>query len=148
LLQCEAIYNKKYSIVVDLDPTAPVRKIDDLDNCLEMFLKEKPDTLFSVVEAHKNPYFNMVEIFPDGRIGISKPLKNSLTRRQDAPKVYSLNASIYLYSRAYLLNENNRTCISNDSTIYIMNEIASIDIDREIDYQFIEFLISEKVINL
>ena len=148
LLQCESIYNEQYSIIVDLDPTAPVRKIDDLDNCLEMFQKEKCDTLFSVVEAHKNPYFNMVEIYPDGKIRLSKPLNNSMVRRQDAPKVYSLNASIYLYSREYLLNENNTTCISDNSAIYIMDEIAGIDIDREIDCEFIDFLIREGFVSL
>jgi len=58
LKSCEKIDSVKYSLVVDLDVTAPIRTTEDLDNCLKIFNEHKPQTLFSVVVAHKNPYFN------------------------------------------------------------------------------------------
>jgi CMP-N-acetylneuraminic acid synthetase len=35
------------------------------------------------------------------------------------------------------------SAISNRSIVYVMDEIAGIDIDREIDFAFVEFLIKE-----
>jgi CMP-N,N'-diacetyllegionaminic acid synthase len=148
LMECEKFFGEEYEIIVDLDATAPIRTLEDLDNCLEIFIKEKPDTLYSVVYAHKNPYFNMVEETGDGSYVLSKKLKNTIVRRQDAPKVYNVNASIYFYNRDYLLNEKNNTCLTDNSKIYIMDDIAGIDIDREIDFKFIEFLIKEGLVQL
>lgn len=148
LIESERIFDEKYEIIVDLDATAPVRTVKDLDNCLRIFINDRPDTLYSVINAHKNPYFNMVEKNDAGSYVLSKKLGNSITRRQDAPGVYSLNASIYFYRRDYLLNEKNKTCITDNSKIYIMDDIAGIDIDREIDFKFIEFLIKEELVQL
>jgi CMP-N,N'-diacetyllegionaminic acid synthase len=148
VLESERIFGEKYEIIVDLDATAPIRTIEDLDNCLRIFINDRPDTLYSVVYAHKNPYFNMVEENDDGNYALSKKLGKTIVRRQDAPKVYSLNASIYFYNRDYLLNEKNNTCLTDNSKIYIMDDIAGIDIDREIDFKFIEFLINEGLVQL
>ena len=144
----EEYYNTKFDALIDLDATAPIRTLQDLDNCLDIFIKDKPDTIYSVVRAHKNPYFNMVEKNSDGHYVLSKSLGSNIKRRQDAPEVYSLNASIYLYKREFILNDKNDTCLTANSRIYIMDDIAGIDIDREVDFKFIEFLIKEGLVQL
>lgn len=145
LNRCEAVYNTIYNIIVDLDITAPIRKISDLDNCLKLFKKEKPKTLFSVVKAHRNPYFNMVERKEKGKIILCKPTKKTILARQNAPDVYDVNASIYFYNRDYLIDRRNKSVISDNSAIYVMNEISGVDIDNEITFKFIEFLIKERI---
>ncbi|EKD89922.1 MAG: Acylneuraminate cytidylyltransferase [uncultured bacterium] len=142
---CEEFYKEKYDCVMDLDVTSPVRKISDLENSLKLFTKKNPKTLFSVVPAHRNPYFNMVEETNDGKAVLSK--KGDFVRRQDAPKVYDMNASIYIYDRDYLINEENNSSISDNSIVYVMNEISK-DIDSETDFRFIEFLVKEGIISL
>lgn len=146
LLESEKFFKKTFDCVVDLDVTAPIRKIEDLENAFQLFLKKNSKTLFSVVKSARNPYFNMVEEDKDGRVHLSK--KGNFARRQDAPKVYDMNASIYIYRRDYLLNEKNKSPISDDSYVYVMDEISRHDIDSEIDFKFIEFLVKEKVIKL
>lgn len=146
LKSSEEIFSEKFDCVMDLDVTSPIRKIEDLENAYKLFLEKKPKTLFSVVAARRNPYFNMVEETPEGRITLSKP--GNFSRRQDAPKVYEMNASIYIYDREYLLGEYNESAISDNSIIYIMDDISRIDIDSEIDFKYIEFLIKEKIISL
>jgi len=148
LKACEEIYKTKFDLVVDLDGTAPVRSIEDLDNCLTMFIKQRPQTIFSVVPCHKNPYFNMVELNSSGRVSLCKKTKIRLKRRQDAPIVYDANASIYFYDRNYLLKTKNPTVITRRCMIYVMKEESGFDIDREIDFKFLEFLSKEKVIKL
>jgi CMP-N,N'-diacetyllegionaminic acid synthase len=148
LAECEKLLDDNYDIVVDLDATAPIRSIKDLDACLRLFLKYKPTTLFSVVSAHKNPYFNMVEEKKDGRIELCKKLPGRIVRRQDAPKVYAMNASIYFYQRDYLANTENPSPITNNSRVYVMDELSGVDIDREIDFKFVEFLVKEGLVKL
>lgn len=148
LLKCEELYRENYEILVDLDVTAPVRTVADLENCLELFRRERPKTLFSVVRSHKNPYFNMVEENHDGRIEICKKRNGYLWRRQDAPIVYAMNASIYFYDRNYLVTSENPSPFSDHTRIYVMSDFSGVDIDRGIDFQFIEFLVKEGVVRL
>lgn len=143
---CEAFYKEKYSLVMDLDPTSPVRKTSDLENSLSLFLKKKPKTLFSVVPAHRNPYFNMVEEDLEGKAHLSKT--GVFFSRQSAPKAYDMNASIYIYARAFLIDEENMQPISDNSIIYIMDEFSRTDIDSELDFKFIEYLVKEHIITL
>jgi len=148
-VECEKKYNEKYDIIVDLDVTAPIRSKHDLDNCLKIFNEKKPDVLFSVVKARKNPYFNMVEEKADGFVKIVKPLENDVLSRQNAPKVYDLNASIYFYDREFLFDKKNETVTSTDkAAIYVMDDISAVDIDSELDFRFIEFLIENKEVIL
>lgn len=146
LISCEKIYQEKYDFVMDLDVTSPVRKVSDLESAFNLFRKRKPKTLFSVVTAHRNPYFNMVEETKEGRVRLCK--NGNFKRRQDAPKVYDMNASIYIYDREYLLSGEDVSAISDNSIIYLMDDESRIDIDSELDFKFIEFLVKESIVNL
>jgi CMP-N-acetylneuraminic acid synthetase len=138
---CEQEKKTRYDIIVDLDPTAPLRKRVYLDEAFKKFIESEANNLYSVYKAHKNPYFNMVEVDKDGYAHLCK--SSNITRRQDAPIVYSVNASIYIYKHDFLMNTD--TIHSDKTIIYEMPDIASIDIDREIDFLFIEFLLKKGV---
>ena len=140
---CEQQDNYKYDIIVDLDPTAPLRKRKFLEEAFKKFVDSEVNNLFSVTEARKNPYFNMVEVDKHGYAHLCKA--GSFVRRQDAPQVYELNASIYIYKRDFLINMN--SIYSDKSIIYEMPAITSVDVDREIDFLFIEFLLKSGVFN-
>lgn len=137
-----------YGIIIDLDPTAPIRTTDDIDNALCLFIERRPKSLFSVVRCRRNPYFNMVEIDSEGFAALVKNVDSTIKRRQDAPRVYDMNASIYVYDRNYLLDKETRSAISNRSLIYLMGDISAFDIDREVDLEFIEFLVSKGMVSL
>jgi CMP-N-acetylneuraminic acid synthetase len=140
---CEEEYRTKYDVVIDLDPTAPLRKISDLDNTLNKFLNGDTDVLYSVCRARKSPYFNIVELDKDGYAHLSKPLKNKIARRQDSPEIYDMNASIYIYDRDFLFAAD--SIHSGKAIVYVMDDISAFDIDRKIDFQFVEFLLKTGV---
>ena len=149
LIESEKAHNQKYDLVVDLDVTSPIRKIEDLDNCLKIFQEKNPEVLLSVVKSKKNPYFNMLEHNDEGFAEVSKKPASSILRMQDTPEVYDANASIYFYTRDFLLNEENNVVLSSKKiATYLMDEISGVDIDSELDFKFIEFLIKEGVIVL
>jgi len=144
----EEMTAKFYPIVIDLDATSPVRKITDIDGALRLFTKNRPKSVFSVVACRRNPYFNMVEVNAKGYAYLVKPLKSAVKRRQDAPKVYDLNASIYVYERKFILDKKSTSVLSDKSLIYIMNEYSAFDIDSESDFEFIEFLVEKGAVRL
>ncbi|MBN1645404.1 acylneuraminate cytidylyltransferase family protein [Candidatus Woesearchaeota archaeon] len=145
--ECKRIYNEKYDIVIDLDVTSPLRTVQDIENALAEFIHKQPDILFSVVEARKNPYFNMVELDERGYAHLSKQPNKPVLRRQDAPKVYDMNASMYFYSINFMQDESHTTTTGADRiSIYVMTDINSMDIDKELDFNFIEFMIKQGII--
>lgn len=148
LQSSEEIYKEKFDIIVDLQPTSPVRTTKDLDSALSLFSEKKLSCLFSVVPSSSNPYFNMVERSSSGKITVSKSVNRPITRRQDAPPVFEMNGSIYLFSREHVLNPDSISPVSANSDIYIMNQWASVDIDRELDFKFLEYLIENKIVSI
>lgn len=148
LKRAEELFSKKFDVVVDLDVTAPIRKVDDLNKCLTMFENNRPKTLFSVTRARKNPFFNMVKLSEDNRASLVVDTNKKVLSRQSAPDVFDMNASIYFYKRDYLMDINNKTAISDDSMVYIMDDLSAVDIDNEIDFYFIEYLYKNNIVEL
>lgn len=138
----EAYYGTQFDYLVDLDATAPLRIVEDIANALKQFIQNNNDNLITAMPSRRSPYFNLVEVDKTGKVSLSKKLDKSIERRQDAPKSYDMNASIYIWKRNVILNEN--TLFLENTGLYVMPEERSIDIDTELDYKFVEFLMKEK----
>jgi CMP-N,N'-diacetyllegionaminic acid synthase len=138
----ESTNDIKFDYVLDLDVTSPLRTVDDLSNAFELIKKDEGAlNLFSVNNASRNPYFNMVEIKENGYYGLVKSSESFLTR-QAAPKVYDLNASFYFYKRGFFYQQL-KSAITTKSLIYEMPHIC-FDLDHPIDFEFMQFLIEKK----
>ena len=121
--------------IVDLDPTSPLREASDIAACLAL-LDERTDVVITGYESDKNPYFNMVEARPDGGIGLVKPPPSEIAGRQSAPKVYAMNASIYVWHRSTL----SKGLWDGFARLHVMPRTRSIDIDSELDFRLVELL--------
>ncbi len=138
---CEKMENVKYDYIVDLDPTSPLRTVKDLESAFRKLIEKEGDLIFSVYKSQKNPYFNMVELNEQGHATLSKKLNKTIVARQQAPIVYSMNASIYIYKREALINHE--YLFSNNKIIIHEMPDFTIDIDREIDFNFIELILKK-----
>ena len=142
LKETEKKYDKIFDIIIDLDVTAPLRKISDIKNALRQFKDTGSSTLFSACPSRRNPYFNAVE-FKNKKIQPVKSLMKKIPGRQFAPKVYDMNASIYIWNRKTLLNSN--TVFHKKTSVYLMPEERSIDIDNEFDFKIVSFLMKNEI---
>ena len=128
-----------FDLLVLLQPTTPFRKKEDLKNMLEQWDKNC-DLMVSVKESHDSPYFNLFEENSTNYLIKSKESKS--IRRQDAPKVYAFNGSLYIYNVKSLKNKS-----VNKIKKYIMNDpLYSIDIDNHLDWLVAETVINNKLI--
>ncbi|WP_395687133.1 acylneuraminate cytidylyltransferase family protein [Caenimonas koreensis] len=126
--------------VIDLDPTSPLRDMDDIRACAGL-LTDDTDAVITGYESDKNPYFNMVEQKANGFYERVCPPTSEVAGRQLAPKVYAMNASIYVWHR--------RTLASSLWThprikLHVMPRERSIDIDHPIDFDIVELLMKRK----
>jgi len=138
-MRSEEYYKKEYEYLVDLDATAPLRKVEDILNSFNQFQENENDNLITATPSRRSPYFNLVEVNNEGKVSLSKILNSSVVRRQDAPKSYDMNASIYIWKRDVILEKKKGLFLENTG-LYIMPEERSIDIDTSLDYEFVEFL--------
>lgn len=125
--------------VLDLDPTSPLRDLSDIRACLELLM---PDTgvVITGYPAEKNPYFNMVELDPRGHAGLCKSLPGGVFSRQQAPAVYAMNASVYVWWRHTL----EHGIWDNAVRLHVMPRERSIDVDSLIDFELVELLMAKR----
>ena len=128
-------------IFLDLDCTSPLRNVSDIDNAINLYISSNVDAVFSICEAKKNPYFNMVE-YKNNILQLSKKLDSRIVRRQDAPKVYEHAASIYVISPNFLLKGTG--LLDGNAIGYEMPNERCVDIDSNFDYRLVEFLMNSE----
>lgn len=134
-----------YDYVLDLDVTSPLRTLDDLQQAFDA-LKAHPKALniFSVNPAARNPYFNMVEVGEDGFAHVSKA--NVMVKsRQNAPKVYDMNASFYFFTREFM-SGTYQVSTTDRSLIHIMKHTC-FDLDEPIDFKVLDIMLREGLLD-
>lgn len=119
-----------YDYVVVLQPTSPMRNVEDIDGCIEMCIKRGASACVSVVEPDKSPYW-MFLLDPDDKMFPLIRESEMVLRRQDLLKVYSLNGAVYVADCSILLSS--RVFISEGTVGYVMPKERSLDIDLEVD---------------
>jgi CMP-N-acetylneuraminic acid synthetase len=139
---CDRHFDTPIDLFVDLDCTSPLREVDDISKAITQFRKSDVDAVFSVCEARKNPYFNMLEVV-DGYQRICKALPGPIVRRQDAPVVYEHVASIYILDPGYL--RRGTGLLSGRTHGYDIGASKSLDVDSEFDFELIEYLMKKRL---
>lgn len=121
---------REFDLVVLLQTTSPLRRPDDISAALGMW-RPGVDMVVSVCEASANPYYNIFETDPDGRLHISKG-DGHYTRRQDAPKVWEYNGAVYvMYVPALMRMHYSRFPVRIP---YVMPRDRSVDLDTPADW--------------
>jgi CMP-N-acetylneuraminic acid synthetase len=134
-----------FDYVLDLDVTSPLRTVNDLESAFDI-LKKDADALnlFSVSPANRNPYFNMVEEKPNGYV--KKIIdKANFKSRQEAPKVYDMNASFYFYKKVFF-DQKFQSPFTEKTIAYVMDHVC-FDLDHPIDFTLMELLLREKLLD-
>ena len=136
LREMERRTGQSYEHLIDLDITSPLRQAQDVSGAYaEKLRRPQLDLVFSVCPARRTPYFNMAKL-EDGLA--KRVIDHHFTARQQTPPVYDLNASIYVFKRAFLLENETGFLWDGKCGIYQMFDTGIIDIDSEEDYRLME----------
>ena len=128
----------KFSTMVLLQPTNPLRTAEDIDLAIESYYKHGCKPLVSVSEVEDHPI--LIRIIDNERL---IPLLNvsSTCRRQDMPKYYRVNGCIYINS----VNELDEKTSFNDNEVpFVMDRRHSVDIDDMDDLKIAKAFLEEE----
>lgn len=127
-----------YEYVVLLQPTSPLRLPKDIDGALESCVDMGAPACVAVCVASENPFWMFTA--GEGRRLCHLISRDTPPRRQDLPKVLSLNGAVYVAEVKWLLRE--KSFITPETTYYEMPPERSIDIDTELDLMLAELLVA------
>jgi len=125
-----------FDAVVLLQPTSPFRNEEHIQSAIIEFEKDPESLLLSVTEARENPYYTLMEEDKDGFLQKSK--QSNFTRRQDCPSVWNINGSIYIFPKNEFMKGGFDTLSKRK---FVMNALASIDLDSPSDWTIAESLL-------
>ena len=134
-LQALEAQNINPDLLVFLQCTSPIRTGAEIDQAIAKLKAEEGDSLVSVSPSHR---FLWEEVN-----GVAKSINYDYRhrpRRQDMNPQYVENGSIYMF-KPWVLKEN-KNRLGGKISLYVMSEIAAVEIDSEEDFQMIEFFMS------
>lgn len=122
----------EFDTIVDLDPTSPLRAVDDIRACIALMETPNTTNVITGSKARRSPYFNLAEVGPDGCARLSKPTEAlAIVTRQSSPPCFDMNASIYVWPCAQFLKIP--SLWQSQTRLYVMPEERSWDIDSPLD---------------
>ena len=135
----ESKQDEKIDGLVVLPATAPLRKLDDVNSCIDKFEDGNVDTVITVCETNKNPYFNMVVNDNKGYSSLVIHPDKRISRKQEAPKVFDMTTVAYVVDGNFV-KEFDGIFDGKVKSVTISSERA-IDIDTIFDFKIAEYLI-------
>lgn len=136
----------RFDYILLLQPTAPLRNADDIDQAITLAARYGVDSVVSLVEdPSRHPYLACrIEPGEGSRpprtfhIIDSEPGKP----RQEFPRCGFRNGAIYLVRRRFLLVEN--AFLSPDCVPYLMPRERSVNVDSAEDIAYAEYLMARR----
>lgn len=133
---------EKIDIVIDSDPTNPLCEPKDIEKALkELVDKPDTDTVLSIFESKRNPYWTMLE-YKKGYLYVSKKPTCTITCRQELPRVYSMAGSVTCAWRDTIMQKGDY--FTGRVRGVIVPADRAIDIDSELDFKICEMLLKQR----
>lgn len=129
---------KEFDTLILLQPTSPFRTAAHISEAIALY-SDDIDMVVGVTETKSNPYYVLFEENEQGFLEKSK--QGNFVRRQDCPKVWEYNGSIYIINIRSLKQKP----IGSFTSVrkYEMDEKVAVDIDTPLDWLLCEVLMEK-----
>ena len=133
---------KYFDYFILLEPTSPLRDVEDVDKSIELLVDNpENDSIVGVAMSSTiHPAF-MVVINQKGVLEAFEPDKQTL-RRQDLPKVFFFEGSVYVSKVDVYIQK--KTFYHENTMPYVVPEWKSHEIDDYVDFAIIETIMKLK----
>ena len=123
-----------YDAICLLQPTSPLRRTSDIDSAIEMLERSDADSVVSVspIPHRYNPHWAYVEQ-QDGALRLSTGEEEPIPRRQDLPRAFYRDGSIYVVRRDVLMQRN--SLYGTKVLGHVVDESRSVNIDDSADLE-------------
>lgn len=133
--------NEKFDYLILLQPTSPLRIVEDIDVALEFLFQNNYKSVASVCLTDHHPWWS--NTLPDD-LNMKNFIRNEIKNisRQELPLFYRINGAVYAARWDYI--KRIKGFIGDETYAYIMPVERSIDIDTEIDFITAETIVKKK----
>lgn len=123
-----------FDAVCLLQPTSPFKPKGFIDHCIQKFVESQADSLISVLEVpHEfNPHWTF-EMDMEGSLTISTGEATLIPRRQELPKAFHRDGSVYL-SKISLIKEQ-RVLVGGKTVGMLSNNAYYANLDTPEDWE-------------
>ena len=130
---------REFDTILLLQPTTPLRTVDDIENALGIYETRQVSSLIS---CYKEEYVcDLVSYHKEGDMAIALNEKhNGGGRRQDLPDLYVRNGAIYITSVEQMIK--NHRVFDDVPAMYVMPKERSINIDCMDDVEMLRWKLS------
>jgi len=137
-LETLAAAGNAYDAVCLLQPTTPFRTTQHISTAIQRFAESGADSLISVAEIphHYNPHWAFEADADTGLLRIATGETDIIPRRQELPKAYHRDGSIYITKTAVVLEQ--RSLYGQSIAHFVAEDAPRINIDTEADWQAAE----------
>jgi CMP-N-acetylneuraminic acid synthetase len=135
---------ERYDAILVLQPTTPLRRPEDIDGAIELLERTGADSVLSFVDVGEKHPARMKFLTPEGRV-IDPPFAEPFEgqRRQDLPRLYLREGSIYLTRRDVLMRQHSLK--GRDCRAWIIPPERACNIDTPFDLQIAEQMLQGAV---
>tara|TARA_B110000196_G_scaffold266408_1_gene239685 strand:+ start:94 stop:822 length:729 start_codon:yes stop_codon:yes gene_type:complete len=135
ILHALEVIGGNHKCIIMLEPTAPLRKPDDLSNAVNLFIENDWDSAFSSAELQDFLIWKRDE--NDKLVGVNYNYKIQ-EPRQLRDMEYVENGAIYIFKPEIMINELNR--FGGDIGMIPNQFWQSFEIDEKDDWEFVELI--------
>ena len=134
----EKSFKDKVDNIVLLQPTSPLRSINDLDNAISKFIKDKADSLFSCINNHPLVWqYKNYKLSPLNYNPFKRPSRQTML-----PTLIE-NGSIYITKKKIFKTKKNR--LAGKISSYVMESYSKIELDTKNDLKFFSVFLNPKI---
>lgn len=127
------------SNVIILQPTSPLRTVEDIDKAIRLFELKEAYSVISMCEADK-PIEWAKEISSEGIV--KQTITQSNENRQEYSKKFYPNGAVFVFSREAI---ESGEYYSSNTFGYVMERKRSLDIDDQFDFDLAKLIIENKL---
>ena len=140
LLAQEEQTGEHYDIVLMLQPTSPLRTINDVESCITTLEDGGWDAVWTVSETELTYHpRKQLALAPNGKLDFAIPGGHAIVARQELEPVFHRNGVCYAFTRDFLVESE--STYSQDKTSAFVTPGAHISIDTPEDLAAVEKII-------
>ncbi|WP_348657785.1 acylneuraminate cytidylyltransferase family protein [uncultured Thalassospira sp.] len=141
LLEMESLDGVGYDYVVMLQPTSPLRTVENVSSAIQMCIDGGYDAVWTVSETDSKAHPLKQLTIKDNKLGYFDPKGAQIVARQELGKLYHRNGVAYVISRSCLIDQKS---IMGEKTGALLIDGPLISIDTEWDLALTNFIHSAK----
>lgn len=138
LLEMERRDSMQYDLILLLQPTSPLRKVEHVRRAMNLLLEKRFDAVWTLSETDSKQHpLKQLSIHDDGTIDFFDPNGANIIARQQLGPVYHRNGVCYAFSRACIVDQLN---VKGERTGALVLKENLVSIDSQLDLDFAEWI--------